>query len=349
MTTNCHPLSAIRTVGIIGEGKMGSNIFYYLLDFNFTLVWICSQDADLEGIQKGFEKKIRRKLAAGILTEEQFHKKNAGISITKDLHAVAACDMIIEAIPEIQERKLAIFQLMDVITQPDCIFTSNSSSINPGCLIPSAARKQTFAGLHFFYPVGIKNIVEITFPDTASEETRMRLLNFCENIQRKSLVLDEKNSFILNRIFLDFQSEAYQLVKAGHISMESLDELVRNNFFPFGVFDFMDSVGLDTMLSAIKNYIADYPHKDYYASLIQLLEEKISLGHLGRKSGQGFYPLNENEVVVSDADIKNIIHHLKQTFYSSAKRFTMQSHCAIHEMNDAIKEYFEMEKGPFEI
>ncbi len=344
-----RPAGDICCIGIIGEGKMGSNIFNYLLDFDFTLVWICSQDADPEGLQKGFLKKISRKLATGIITKEQFHTKKTGITITKNLNAAAACDLIIEAIPEIPEKKQAIFQRLDVITRTDCLFTSNSSSINPGGMIPSEARKQTFAGLHFFYPVGLKNIVEITFPETASDETRMKLYKFCDNIQRKFLVLNEKNSFILNRIFLDFQNEAYQLVKNGHISMKNLDELVRNNFFPFGVFDFMDSVGLDTMLSAIKNYIADYPHQDYFSSLINELNEKISQGYLGQKSGQGFYPLPQDEKTDSFTDQENIVYHLRQTFYSSAKRFTLQSHASLDEMNHAIREYFGLEKGPFEI
>ena len=191
--------------------------------------------------------------------------------------------------------------------------------------------------------------MELIFPDSTTADTREKVTGFMEKIQRKFLLLDEHNSFILNRIFLDFQNEAFHLVKAGHISIGGMDELVKKNFFPFGVFDFMDSVGLDTMLSAIKNYTADYPHKDYYEPLIQELEHKIILGQPGQKTGKGFYPLNKNEKADPVFEPEKIIHHLQQSFQSAAKRFTMQSHCAIHEMNDAIKEYFELDKGPFEL
>ncbi len=348
MTSNCHPLSAIRTIGIIGEGKMGSNIFYYLLDFDYRLVWICHPCTEPEGIRKSFQKKMKRKLDAGILTEEQFRLKHSTVNITRDLQAASSCDLIIEAIPEVIEQKLELFGLLDKILPQEVILTSNSSSINPSRLIPSERRNRTFAGLHFFYPVNLKNIVEIIFPDTSSEDTRNKIIHFLEHIHRKFLVLDEHHSFILNRIFLDFQNEAFQLVKAGHITVRQLDELVRNHFFPFGVFDFMDSVGLDTMRSAINNYTFDYPHRDYYLSLIHALEEKIRMGQLGQKSGQGFYPLLHDEEK-PDLEPEGIIHHLRQTFYSSAKRFSMRSGCSIEEMNEAIKEYFELEKGLFEL
>lgn len=348
MTAHQPPSSVIRSIGIIGEGKMGSNIFYYLLDFDYRLVWICHPETDPESIRKSFQKKMKRKLEAGILTEGQFRLRHSTVNITRELEAVSACDLIIEAIPEVIEQKLELFSLLDKILPQEGILTSNSSSINPSRLIPSEQRKRSFAGLHFFYPVNLKNIVEIIFPETSSEETRKKIIHFLEHIHRKFLVLDELHSFILNRIFLDFQNEAFQLVKAGHITVRQLDELVRNHFFPFGVFDFMDSVGLDTMLSAINNYTFNYPHRDYYLPLIHELEEKIRTRHLGQKSGQGFYPMLHDQEN-PDIDSEGIIHHLRQTFFSSAKRFSMRSGCSIEEMNEALKEYFELEKGLFEL
>jgi len=339
----------IQSVGIIGEGKMGSNIFYYLLDFDFQLVWIGSPESNKAEMQKVFEKKLKRKHDTGIISPDQYRQKKSEIIISTDLNQLADCDLIIEAIPENLEQKKSLFSHLDGIARPDCILTSNSSSINPGKLVPSEKRKQAFTGLHFFYPLGLKNIVEIIFPESVSREVRKKVSLFVEKIQKKYLVLDENNSFILNRIFLDFQNEAYHLVENKHLSMENLDDLVKKHFFPFGVFDFMDSVGLDTMLTAIKNYTVNYPHKNYYEPLIHLLEKKVALGQLGKKTGKGFYPSDGIENPDQDFPAEDIVHHLKQSFQSSAKRFTMQSHSPIHEMNDAIKEYFELEKGPFEI
>ncbi|MBL7138810.1 MAG: hypothetical protein ISS17_08555, partial [Bacteroidales bacterium] len=122
-----------------------------------------------------------------------------------------------------------------------------------------------------------------------------------------------------------------------------------------GVFDFMDHVGIDTMLAAVRNYTSDYPHKDYYLGLINKLQSLVDAGNLGLKSGEGFYRYQEGQKRISTSPpplspevVREITDHLRFTYLNTAKRFTMQSGCTIDEMNQAIREYFGLEKGPFE-
>jgi 3-hydroxybutyryl-CoA dehydrogenase len=344
------------TIGIVGEGKMGTNLFYYLLDFGFRLVWICHPSADINKIKKTFEKKIKRSFENGILNEQQLTFLQNNILISDDPAALSACNMVIEAIPENLGLKKDLFSKLDTIASPDCILATNSSSILPSELVPSKERADKVVGIHFFYPIALKNIVEFIITETTTGKTRDFVKDFLLTIKRNSLRLKEKNSFILNKIFLDFQNEAYLIVRENHLNFAQMDAIVRANFFPVGVFEFFDSVGIDTMLTSVRNYIRDYPHRDYYSPLTEKLEQMVNEGKLGQKTQSGFYAYPRENEDMNDAYLKDTSNHplieetikrLNFSYFSSAKRYTVHSGCTTDEINNAMKEYFGIDKGPF--
>jgi 3-hydroxybutyryl-CoA dehydrogenase len=338
----------IEKVGVIGEGKMGSGIFSYLLPYHFELFWVCSSGADIDKITRQLQKKIIRSLDAGIIDRVQF-ERHRQISISHDKSVLKNCDLIIEAIPEIADLKRNLFSDLDNIVKSGAIFTSNSSSINPSEIAPEGPRAGKFTGMHFFYPVPVKNIVELTATKETTATTLQAVGSFLNDIQRRFITLDEKNSFILNRIFLDFQNEAFLIVKGGNCSYLQMDQLVKTYFFPFGVFDFCDNVGLDTILSSIRNYIRRHPFPDYYSPFTETLSHFTSQGLLGVKTLRGFYEYPITETVVEEPDnTPDIVSHLRQTWLASIRRYSSQSHLPIDDMNHAIKEYFDVSKGPFE-
>jgi 3-hydroxybutyryl-CoA dehydrogenase len=297
----------IKKVGIVGEGKMGTGIFNYLIDYPFELVWVCSPGADTDKLSRQFARRIKRSLETGIIDQQRYDNLEL-TKISSDPADLHDCDLIIEAVPEIVKLKKDIFLHLDKIVKPDAIFTSNSSSINPSEMTPAGRRANNFAGIHFFYPVPMKNIVEFTVTAETSGQTVMLVETFLQDIHRRFISLDEKNSFLLNRIFLDFQNEAFLIFQSGKCTYQQMDQLVKNYIFPFGVFDFCDSVGLDTMLASIRNYIKDYPHKSYYSRLITALSDLISQGRSGVKTQEGFYRYPREESPVDEPeDSKEII------------------------------------------
>jgi 3-hydroxybutyryl-CoA dehydrogenase len=339
---------SIQTVGVIGEGKMGTGLFYYLLDFPLRMVWICSRGADPEKIRKTFERKRNRSLEAGIITAAQSDRWQQTV-ISGDIRDLHDADLVIEAIPEDLSLKKALFGNLAKVVKPGSILASNSSSINPSMLLPGPEWETAMIGLHFFYPVQLKNIVEFIYTDRTSNVVKQQTAAFLTLINRHYLPLPEKRSFVLNKIFLDIQNEAFLLVNSGYLSIRQADFLVKEHLAPSGIFDFMDSVGLDTMLAAVLNYTCDYPHRDYYEPLIAKLQELVDQGKLGRKSGEGFYNYNVPSMPEGDpSDQAMIISHLQQAYRSSAKRFISGSGLPIADMNQAIREYLGTEKGPFE-
>jgi 3-hydroxyacyl-CoA dehydrogenase len=336
----------LKNIGIIGEGKMGTNLLYYLLDMDFTLTWICSTDADLEKIKKSFNKRLNRSLEAGIIDETRYQGILDRITISAFPDDLASCELIIEAICENLEAKRELFRVADRIASPDCILTSNSSSINPSRLVPSDSRKERFAGLHFFYPIGLKDIVEIIVAEETSKETLKILTSFLKSIGRRFLILEEKNSFILNRIFLQFQNDAFLLVKDKKASFQQIDRIVREHFFPTGVFEFFDSVGLDVMLASIRNYSKEDPDEKKYKPLIGKLEEFVSAGLLGLKTKGGFY----TDAVTPDPGYPEndatVIETLRSSYTRAFRRFQDASGIPPKELKSAMDEYFGSETPP---
>lgn len=340
-------MSEIKKVGIIGQGKMGTSIFNYLLDFPFDLSWACSPGSDTEKIVRQFERRIRRSFDAGIIDQQRLEHL-LQTKISDDLAILQPCDLIIESVPESLELKRNLFLRLNRIVQPEAIFTSNSSSINPSEIAPYGSRSGKFAGLHFFYPVTLKNIAEITVcPDTTAE-TQETVESFLQNINRRYLLLDEHNSFILNKIFLNFQNDAFLIVQSGQCSYQQMDQLVRNHFFSFGVFDFCDSVGIDTMLSSIRNYIRNYPHKNTYSQFITTLEDLVLQGRLGLKTQKGFYkyPLDKNKEE-EPFNASEIVDKLRQSWHSTLIQFTSETKLSPDDFNHSIREYFDISTGQF--
>jgi len=333
----------VKNIGIIGEGKMGTNLLYYLLDMDFNLTWICSQESDPEKLERTLNKRLTRTLEAGIIDEKRLHDIQQQITISKRPEDLAGCDLIIEAINEEIQAKHSLFQVLDSVASPDCILTSNSSSINPSDLVPSERRKDKFAGLHFFYPIALKNIVEVIKTPDTSKETIKKITSFLGTIHRDFLLLEEKDSFILNRIFLYFQNEAFLLAKENKASILQIDRIVKDHFFPIGVFEFFDSVGLDIMLSSIKNYSKYDPVPEQFHPLILQLEEHVSNGRLGVKKNGGFYREGISDDQGKPENDTQIINKLMDSYKLAFNNLCNSSSITAKELKIAMDEYFGAE------
>ncbi|MEI6456536.1 MAG: 3-hydroxyacyl-CoA dehydrogenase family protein [bacterium] len=348
-------MNPFKHIGIIGEGKMGTNLFYFLLDHGCFLRWICSGQAEIEKIRKTFLKRIFRAKDSGIITQAGYESLLNGTLINDNFEAISDCDLVIEAVTEDISTKKEIFKDLVKLTRPGTIIASNSSSILPGKLLPSIEQAPFFLGLHFFYPVALKNIVEVITPESLSTGSLDKIKDFLTFIDRRYIVLDENSAFILNRIFLDFQNEAFLLAFQGKISFARLDSVVREHFFPVGVFEFFDSVGIDLMLTSIRNYVEHYLNRDHYSALIGFLDQMVRKGHLGKKSSKGFYQYSGDQVIEPDftelsrdVNTGEITEYLRFQFQGTVRRYTVQSGLSLVEMNEAIREYFSIEKGPFD-
>lgn len=348
MPSQTESYDHLTTIGIVGEGKMGSGILYYLTAYPYVLRWLCSKDADSDQLSRQFGKKTSRMHDHGLIDDQRYEQLKQTV-ITHDPGDLADAGLVIEAVNENADLKREIFRELDLHLGPGAILATNTSSIRPSLLIPSEKRASQTIGLHFFYPVALKNIAEITITAQTSGRVLSTVERFLTSIGRRYLVMDESNSFVMNRIFLEVQNEAAKLIQQGCCDMAAVDTLVKEQLFEFGIFDFCDSVGIDTMLAAVTSYTSGSPDWDDYRVFSGMLRDLIDQGKTGMKSGEGFYRYpREQEQVELPANQEEIVHHLYNTWLMAVRRFAMQAHLPIGDINHAVKEYFGVQTGPFD-
>jgi 3-hydroxybutyryl-CoA dehydrogenase len=266
------------------------------------------------------------------------------------------CDLIIEAITEDIDLKRVLFESLNKAVNAECIFATNSSSFIPSKLISSGERKDKVAGLHFFFPVAMKKTVELITGSQTSLETKESLNRFLVKINKRPFSQDESNAFILNRLLLDFQAEAFNVLGEGKLSFMEIDELVKQRFFPIGAFEFFDHVGIDVMLSSIRSYTRDSTNKGFYAPLFQKLEELVKLNHLGIKTKHGFYDYSlqqELSSVPTNSAIDLLDHknnaadRLWDYYIRSVKSVIDSGICTREDLAFYVKDYLGMDTDPF--
>jgi 3-hydroxyacyl-CoA dehydrogenase len=349
-------MNTIKKIGVVGEGKMGSSIFFYLTGFDFHLVWLCSSEAKKEKALKTFIRKSKLLFQSGVLTEPEYISKSENTKVTASIDDLKDCDLIIEAISEEKHAKKILFESLHKAVNANCIFATNSSSVFPSQLIPSESRKDKVAGLHFFFPVPLKTTVELITGTSASVQTKESLHHFLLKINKRPFLQTEPHAFVLNRLLLDFQAGAFQVLMEGNLSHKEIDDLIRLAIFPVGVFEFFDHVGIDIMLASVKAYTQNADNKEFYAPLIKKMEELMQLNHLGIKTRQGFYDydhpedpavINSNEAYESAEFKKLILDRLWGYYIRSVLSVIESGICSRKDLAGYVQDYMGMDTDPF--
>ena len=347
----------INKIGIIGGGKMGTDIFHFLSDFPFQLTWLFKSQMKLEKAREDWIKKQQRALKYNRLDEDAYHEKLLQIQFTSDLSTLADCDLIIESMTENYETKSALFRELDVVVKPESIFSSNTSSIPIASMVPSNRRINSFVGLHFFYSVKIKNLVEVNILSETSQPVVDLLSEFLLTTRKFFKILPEPDHFLFNRLFLPLQAGVYNLYEEDKIPIETLDLLVKEKLFPIGIFEFFDQVGIDVMHTAVSNYTLGKTDADFYQPLIEGLKRLKEGNQLGVKTGKGFYnyvdqkpPLDINFKDSLDNPQQDLILKKIYSWYLTPIFKVVTNHILTQEETvHFIKEYMGLDKSPFDL
>jgi 3-hydroxyacyl-CoA dehydrogenase len=342
----------IKHIGILGFGKMGSDVFNYITEYDFNITVLCFDQNEKTKAESTFYRKLERKLKSEIIDQSVYDIKRMSIRFSENKYELTDCDLVIECITEDLAIKTTLFAELDEIVNKNCVFASNSSSIIPSLLIDSVKRRDKIVGLHFFYPVQLKNIAELIRTKNTAATTLKKITIFLTTIKKTFILLDESDAFILNRLLIGFQAEAYNIAIKEKISYETIDEIVKENLFPVGVFEFFDNVGIDVMHASYKNYIELETEKECYLPLMEKFADLLSNGRLGVKNKKGFYNYEslapDSNILSMDANLKeSIISRLVFRYVTSCANLVKNKICDIETLDYAVKEFMSIEKGPF--
>jgi 3-hydroxybutyryl-CoA dehydrogenase len=278
----------IKNVGVLGCGLMGAGIAQVAAASGFkTIVREVNQGA----LDKGMAR-IKRFLDDGVskakVTTEQRDTTLANLTGTTQFAAMKDCDIIVEAILENVDEKVAAYTFLEAGVSPNTIFASNTSSLCITELAAKTKRPDRFGGLHFFNPVPLMKLVEVVRALTTSDETYQTLFKFSQALGKDPITAPDKPGFIVNRLLVPYLLDAIRCYERGLGTIEDIDKGMKLGCgYPMGPLTLLDFVGLDTTYY-IANIMFD-EYKDAMFAAPPLLKRMVLAGKLGRKSGEGFY------------------------------------------------------------
>ena len=285
------PLS-IRSVGVVGFGLMGSGIAQVCAQAGYrTIVREVAQPL----IDRGFgrvDSSLARIVKAGRMSEDDAKAARARMHGTTELADLKDVDLVIEAIVEEIEPKKALFAELDRLCPERTIFASNTSSLTIVEMAAATKRPDRFAGLHFFNPAPVMPLVEIVRALTTSDATVATLHELVASLGKTGVVCQDTPGFIVNRLMVPYLLGAIRALEQGVATVEEIDTAVKLGLrHPMGPFELLDYTGLDINLHVANVFFDEF--KDPSMAPPPLLKRMVLAGHLGTKTGKGFYEYDE--------------------------------------------------------
>ena len=334
----------IENIGIVGGGKMGTSLFNFLSDLDFRIIWF--QIDNVEKAKSKFERKFARKFKNKIISEQEYKNKIESVIITEDINQLSEVDIIIECIIENQEIKKEQFSLLDKIVKPNTIFASNSSSILPSELSDFNNNSRTVVGLHFFYPVEFKNIVEFIYNEKTSETSKTKIKEFLNRIGKFCLEQSEENAFFINKIMLEIQLESYLLYQNKGLSFSVIDEIIKRNLFDIGVFEMMDNIGAKLLYESIIKYTKGSDTQEKYLPLIMQLSNFVSAKENESDVADCFYKMqnNDEEITFSKSQEDIVVSAIRDAYKKFATALIEKKVCEVEALEFAMSECLGLEE-----
>lgn len=277
-------------VAVIGAGLMGGGIAQACAQAGYEVVNVDLFEPALAKAKANIEKLFDKKIAKGTMTEEGKAEIMGRLSYSSDFAAVKGAAIVIEAVPEKMEIKKDTFKKIDEQADPEAIIVSNTSGLSISEIASATNRPDKVMGVHFFYPAPVMKLAELIRGIATSAATYDKVKAFAIDIRKEVVDCPELPGFIVNRILVPMMNEAAFLVMEG-CKPEDVDTAMKLGAnHPMGPLELCDFVGIDVMLATMTGLYNGFCDSKYRPCPI--LENMVKAGHLGRKSGEGFYKYN---------------------------------------------------------
>lgn len=281
---------AIQRVGVVGAGQMGSGIAEVSARAGVEVTVFEPAEALITAGRNRIVKSLERAVSAGKVTERERDRALGLLTFTTDLNDLSDRQLVIEAVVEDEAVKSEIFAELDrVVTDPDAVLASNTSSIPIMKVAAATKQPQRVLGLHFFNPVPVLPLVELVRTLVTDEAAAARTEEFASTVLGKQVVrCSDRSGFVVNALLVPYLLSAIRMVEAGFATVEDVDKaVVAGLSHPMGPLRLSDLVGLDTLKLIADKMFEEFKEPHYGPP--PLLLRTVEAGQLGKKSGRGFY------------------------------------------------------------
>jgi 3-hydroxybutyryl-CoA dehydrogenase len=281
-------MTQIRKIGVIGAGTMGNGIAQVFAQSGYDVHLVDAVAVALERARATIEKSLGKFVEKGKMQPADRDAAVTRVSTGTELDALADADYVVEAVIENLDVKRDLFARLDVLTRPEVILSSNTSSISITVLGAATKRPDRVLGMHFMNPVPLMTLVELVRGQATSAESMATATALCARLGKTALEAADYPGFIANRILMPMINEAIFALMEGVGTADAIDGVMKLGMnHPMGPLTLADFIGLDVCL-AILQVLHDGLGDPKYRPC-PLLRRMVAAGHLGRKSGQGFY------------------------------------------------------------
>ena len=281
-------MNEIRTVGIAGSGTMGSGIAIVSARAGFSTHVYDERPEALDRARRQTDGFFAKSVERGKLSSEAAEAACAALRHTTKIEDLAECDLVTEAVFEDLAVKQALFSRLDAICQKRTIFASNTSTLSITEIASGCGREDRVVGMHYCLPAQLMRLVEMSAGLNTSEEAFGAAWDFCLACGQQPVRTKDTPGFILNYFLVPYINDAIRLVEAGVAEPADIDRAVKKGLgHKMGPCELLDLIGLDTLILLCEAFHA--ATNDPRAACPPLVRRMVAAGHLGRKTGRGFY------------------------------------------------------------
>ncbi|MET7338165.1 3-hydroxybutyryl-CoA dehydrogenase [Nonomuraea sp. NPDC005650] len=279
---------AFERVGVVGLGTMGAGIAEVFARAGLRVIGV---EADAEALARGrghLERSTGRAVDKGRLAPGQRDEILGRVTLTTSREDLRDVDLVVEAIPEILDYKIALFKDLDRICEPETVLATNSSSLSVTAIAAATGRPGQVVGMHFFNPAPVMKLVEVVGTVVTAPGLVADIAALAGRLGKTAVAVGDRAGFVVNRLLLPYLNQAAVLMELGVAGRDDIDAAMKLGVgLPMGPFTLLDLIGLDTAYEVMGVLFDETRDRRHAPS--PLLRELVTAGLLGRKSGRGFY------------------------------------------------------------
>ncbi|GAB3591369.1 3-hydroxybutyryl-CoA dehydrogenase [Angustibacter peucedani] len=280
-------LRPVRTVGVVGSGTMATGIVEVFAKGGYDVTFVARGSEKVAAVQATIGKSLEKAVQRGKLEAADRDAALARVTGSTRLEDLAGADLVVEAVVEELSVKQALFENLDEICKPGAVLATTTSSLPVVECAAATSRPRDVVGMHFFNPAPIMKLVEVVHTVSTSEDVVATVVDVCRTVGKHPVTCGDRAGFIVNALLFPYLNDAVKMLEAHYATTDDIDTAMKTGCgYPMGPFELLDVVGLDVSLAIQRELYLEFRERGF--SPAPLLEQLVTAGYLGRKTGRGF-------------------------------------------------------------